>query len=933
MGIKLISNIEQANGQDFYLVDSNDVRGGMYYCDNSDDLNLIPSDRLRNGLLCYIEEDDKYYKFKDNEWKEFSSGSGGDSGGGIVFGYISSRNPETMTVSIGQKLDLQLDFSSPNIGRGTLKVVINDVESLSTSLTQGETITTIDGKLFQKGTNKMVVYVIDRAGALTNSLIFTVRYGGTEIVSTFDAYTSYDYGSSIRYYFTPTALDTSQLLKFYMKIDGTLQEEVSCKSDVRSYFTFPRLEVGKHSCEAWVEDNIGGKSNILTFNLIILDENSLVVASDTSSVTLEEGAQLTLDYKAYMKNNSSFITKVYLDDKLINTGFCGLSTAYYKTTSLKQGAHIVKVEVWDVTETVHDYIIWNINVTESTYEMKEPIKTGATFIGTAKNKTNSDENREIWIGHTQDNTQITANLYNFAFNDESGWMDNKLYITGNSYVEIPIKPLSKNARYGFTLDIEFMTKSIGIEDSEVLSLWDSVNNCGIKITTEEVILRSKSGNACRLYFTENEIVNVIFIIDREEKTAKICLNGVICEAFALSDYVANGVSYLEDFTVNENIYLGGKNKSGYCAIKNLRVYEVALATEELLNNFISNETDKVKQKELVEFQKGDNLPTLTVYCDFSGIGKDDKKPCNITYLSPDVTKYGESFTLTNKTSSIQYQGTSSMQYPIKNYRINLRDKTGDKWKYNPFKDGQPESRFTLKADFMSSGHWQNTGLAKWINDNLYKYNTSDEKSMNPFKWYSIQNGGKLSDTRETINGFPCRLILVNDGESQLNEGQEEPTPGNTKDMGIFNFNNDKDNTGTFGFNTDIFPNCMSFEVVANSDTSAGAFVSYKDISGELEYYQDSFELRYPDADEVGGDYGYLNLNGDENYGLKRLVEFVDKSSDSDFKNNFEQYFLKDYVFRYYILVIVLGMVDNLGKNMMLDTADGQIWFPRFYDMD
>ena len=327
-----------------------------------------------------------------------------------------------------------------------------------------------------------------------------------------------------------------------------------------------------------------------------------------------------------------------------------------------------------------------------------------------------------------------------------------------------------------------------------------------------------------------------------------------------------------------------------------------------------------------------------------------------------------------------------------------------------------------------SGHWQNTGLAKWISDNLYQYNTSDEKSMNPMKWYSIQNGGNLNDTRETINGFPCRLILINDGETPLNEGQNEPTPGNVKDMGIFNFNNDKGNTDTFGLDNSIFPQCASYEVVANSDTSAGAFVPYKhtysiatssknitanlsltnaipfsnlpefpwtitsftrgieffkidgsipstiisvrpgetktveqpgsntimfrigsgdtgaiakfsinnniyeiDRTGadtnilqktteadELAYLQDSFELRYPDDKEVGADYGMLGMDIDNSgtlnseYGLKRVIDWVGNATDEEFVANFEQYFNKEYTFRYYLLVITLGMVDNLG---------------------
>ena len=1076
-------------------------------------------------------------------------------GGTATAPYISTSLPETVMVGSGEDFELDLDFSSPNLGKGTLKVFINDVDSMNLKIDQGMSMTTIPGSLFSKGTNMVVIYVLDRVGMMSNSLTFYVRYGGTEVTSTFDAYTSYDYGATVRYYFTPTALDTSLQLTFYMEIDGVTQAGVRCISDVRSYYTFPtNLSVGNHYCRAWVTDGTT-RSNVLTFNLIILDATSLVVATDTLNPTVEEGTQLVLDYKVYMKNNTSFITKTYVDNNLINTGTCTLETAYYRTTNLTAGTHTIKVEVFDVTETHSDFVTWTVTVTESTYTMLEPTKAGSTFMATAYNKSNVDGNREVWIGSNQDNVDVTASLSNFSFNSENGWIDDALVISGNSWVEIPVQPLANNAQYGFTLDIEFKTKAIGVEDAEVLTLWNETDNCGIKITTEQLILRSKTGNQCDLYFPEDEIVSAIFVIDRDEKTAKIYLNGVMCEAFALSDYEAAGQKFLEDFTVNSNVYLGGYNKNGYCAIKNIRIYEVALATNEILNNFMSNEKDKAAQRALVEFQKGNNLPTLTIYCDFSGLGKDDKKPCNIVYNSPDVNLYGESFTLDGKHSMLQYQGTSSMQYPIKNYRINPRNADG-KVKLDPFNNGVGESRFTLKADFMSSGHWQNTGMAKFVNDCLYNYNPNDEKSMNPAKWWSLQNGGSLKDTRETINGFPCRLILMNDGETALNEGQQEPTPGNTKDMGIFNFNNDKDNVNTLGLDTEIFPNCISYEVTANSDTSAGAFVPYDNtvtsykvdfvnwgggeyksikipvsffnnkitsysggsyiwlinssgtetsmlnpqnnlpmdlsnythirlyyygndnnvINGktivkgnnvgsqdattnaiigtpiadadttELSYLQNSFELRYPDADDVGEDYGYLgmevekityttqttsshtwgqsgiipieqfgliagdivsvysssggrlceynssteltyteikadstvnitiNPNADglkliffstdgyfiindknisrnstgvqgtelvesientisQDYGLKRVIDWVGNCTDEEFVADFEKYFNKQYVLRYYLLVIVCGMVDNLGKNMMLDTWDGQIWYPRFYDMD
>lgn len=941
------------------------------------------------------------------EWLKKNSGSAGGQ-----TPYISTTLSENLMVNTGENLNLMIDFYSPNMGAGTLKVFINDVDSYTGRVAQGETTTLIKGELFTKGSNKVVVYVIDRIGTMSNSLTFYVRYGGLEFESTFDSEMGYDIGSNVRYYFTPSSIDTSLSLTFYIEIDG-VQDSMSCTSDVRSSYTFSNsLEAGRHFCKAWISDGTNN-SPAKEFNLILLNNTNIVIASNTKNLTVEEGYQIVLDYKVYKKNDTTFNTKLYIDNKLISTGTCNLETQYYRNSTLIEGTHTIKIEVSDVLNTVSDYITWTIVVTESLYELLKPSTSGAIFLGTAKNRNNTDSNKEIWQGTDQDGNKIDTLLNNFTFNSENGWINDALVISGDSNVEIPISPLSDNAKYGLTVDIEFMTKSIGVENAEVFSIWDNKKNVGIKITLEELIIKS-TDNEKRLYFSEEENISAIFVIDRDEKTAKIYLNGVMCGGFALGDYVADGVPHLENFTTDAQVVLGGRDTNGYCEIKNLRIYSIALGTNEIMNNYLSNFTNKSEQKTKVKFQKGDDLSTVTVYGDFSGLGKNDKKPCDIVYQSTDITKYGESFRLEGKYSMLQYQGTSSMQYPIKNYRLNPRDEKG-KVKLDPFNNGTKESRFTLKADSASSGHWQNTGLAKWVNDKLYHYNEKDEKSMNPKKWWDLQHGGKLTDTRETINGFPCRLILVNNGDTPLQEGQQEPTPGNTKDMGVFNFNNDKSNTNTLGFDTDNFPFCASFEVASNSDTSAGAFMSYntyvvkamydsnenityiqtmssdffnykniisytdgvvvRDVlpydlngnrlyssypkdkgipaivirfngdirdkeniklndktfrftkvdsityqiedptfysEGELSYIKDSFELRFPDEDDVGADYGFLDMNGDSTKGLKRVIDFVDKSNDTDFIAHFEEYFNKQYTFRYFLLVMALGMVDNLG---------------------
>ena len=927
--------IENESIVELALVDS-----AVVYADLSEEITDI-FDKDKVYIMTDWQPGDVITAARLNKIEEglyYVSKNGGGGGGGATAPYISTTLPETVLVNTGDDLSLDIDFNSPNPGRGTLRVFVNNVDTINTKVIMGQTTTIVPHTGFVRGSNQITVYVIDRVGVISNTLTFYVRYGGLELETDFDPETAYDVGANIRFYFTPTALDTSKPLTMYMEIDGAVQEGVSCTSDTRGFFTFPNtLTAGRYSCRAWISD--GEKTSTpLEFTYVLLDDTALVITSYTKTLTAEEGAQLSFAYKVYKKNTVLFNTEIYVNDGLYATGSCGLEKSYFITDQLPEGTHTVKIVAKTPDGAFSDDVSWSVTITPSTYQMLQPIKTGAVFIASAKNKSNTDEDKNSWIGTNQDNEQIPCIMNNFAYNSENGWGNNELTISGQSHVVVPISPLSNNAKYGFTLDIEFSTKHIGVENAEVLTLWDDTKNCGIKITTDEVIMRSAAGNELRLFFSEDEIISAMFEIDRNEKTAKIFLNGVMCKCMPLNDYVASGVSYLEDFSTDSFVYLGGKDTNGWCKIKNLRIYEVCLSTAESLNNFICNITEKQAQRDKVKFQNGEHLPTLTVYGDFSGLGKNDKKPCDAIFTSTDVTKYGESWKLDGKYSMLQYQGTSSMQYPIKNYRLNPRDANG-KRKLDPFNHGIGETRFTLKADFASSGHWQNTGLAKWINDHLYNYNVNDQKSMNPKKWFDLQNGGKLTDTRETIDGYICRLILVNDGETPLMEGQEEPEPGNTKDMGVFNFNNDKSNVKTLGFDSANFPFCASFEVASNSDTSAGAFMAFDPTkhgvgeAAELAYYKESFELRYPDEDDVGPEFGFLGMNGDTNKGIRRWVNFADKSTDEEFVANFEQYFNKQYTFRYYILVMVLGMVDNLGKNMMLDTWDGEIAYPRFYDMD
>ena len=66
MAITLISNIKQANNGKFWLVDSNDIRGGLYHVDQKAEMDVLPADNLKEGMLCYVAAEERFYQYKKN---------------------------------------------------------------------------------------------------------------------------------------------------------------------------------------------------------------------------------------------------------------------------------------------------------------------------------------------------------------------------------------------------------------------------------------------------------------------------------------------------------------------------------------------------------------------------------------------------------------------------------------------------------------------------------------------------------------------------------------------------------------------------------------------------------------------------------------------------------------------------------------------------
>lgn len=239
-----------------------------------------------------------------------------------------------------------------------------------------------------------------------------------------------------------------------------------------------------------------------------------------------------------------------------------------------------------------------------------------------------------------------------------------------------------------------------------------------------------------------------------------------------------------------------------------------------------------------------------------------------------LIKYQDEKTSFDAYSSIKVQGTSSLAYEKKNYTINLYEDYDLSKKKDVDVGWGNQSKYCLKANWIDKTHSRNVVTAKLASEVQAKYNLFD----------SSPNNG-------LIDGFPVEIYI------------------NDEFLGIYTWNIPKD---AWMFNMD------------EDNKNHIVFVG--------ENWEDTVNFKAPATygpwdTEVG--------RGDKKDLAKfnRLITFVNKSSDKKFKENYNKYLNLDSTINYIILMEFANLIDNAGKNMLIATYDGDIWYPTLYDLD
>lgn len=860
-----------------------------------------------------------------NEMTEkYLNGELSGGGSGAVSPTIETSYPSESVIEEGQRLDIDIYFQTPNLGDGVCYITVNGIEiDYYPTVSQGDNIIKIENKYITKTSNTISIYVKDRVGMTSNKLNFKVISGGISLTTTFDYTVDYVVGQNILFPFYTTT-ELSGTITLEMVIDGIPLDPIECANGYNSLYLNKYITgVGVHAVkmQAFVGDY---HSKILNFNVVISSSTQLILSTDLLEGTkFEYGNPIQMSYRISKLGSEVFTVEFYIDEILIRTSNVQTGNYYWTIsgTQMNIGVHKLDIIAYGAGGDRASVSV-NIEIVQGEFTPIVNVDQGMVIFLDSDGYTNEQQNKEIWVdktgnGHNGEliNFNFTTNGWNptVAEVDDNGnevsVKYNGLVCNNDAYVRIPYKPFLENVINGYTMEIVFTPEHSGNENARVLEYVDHDSPyTGVFIDILEANIKSESETSMGTVDLDYESgeIQIDFVIDRENKRCLMYVNGIVSRYWMLSDSGTKRENFAIDtdyiyinFSGLSNEFCGGTN-----IVRKFIGYERALTHDEIIQNLIANQPDLASMQAMYKWNYETQIPKLYVYGDISNCSTTNPSYVRLRYESPDSSKYGESFDMESSNSPFYLQGTSSLGYTRKNYRFVLIDSNGKEYFHEMYPgNALAESTYTCKCDYVDSSMCSNVCLAKIANDCIYPASFTPAQKAN-------------AKRRVSIYGHAIELINVVDNKQES--------------LGAYMINIDRYATKNLGYDQKEFPNIICYEGEANSDVGASAFYSYNNPAGsgnqfpnEIAYLNEGWRVVYPTINEDAYDFAPI----------KRLVNFVDESSEDDFKDSFEQYFNKEAILRYYLFVMCFGAIDDLSKNLHFCSYDGQIFYVLPYDLD
>lgn len=935
---------------------------------------------------CLSELKDDISDLKDDVKYIYENGPIGDNrppGGGSVLPVVTITSPSVNPVYVTSKetVTIEFSFTSPNRGGGTAQIICaGKVTKMQVSMNETYSVKVGPFKRNASG-YKAVISVVDSQGFGSVPEELLIISGAIDISSTFNRNQEFTMQDDIMFPLMVEA-DTSEALNlecYFRNAPHPTLHNTPVKKGMNDLHVgrLPAMGVSKIRFKVTSEKYASGE---LSYSLIASDSTHLYISSDFEpTFTWKHDIDLNIDYRLSKKGEYKYRTNYYIDD-MTKPAFEGIMSNpspninYWKLgTTLSVGQHVLKIESTTLDGQNTASLTFNVTITSDGFDPHSATPNPIAYFN-ASGKQNSGISKTVWRSEVGN---MICNLYGFNY-ETNGFFDGDLKFEGKSYAVIDYAPFAQGLKdSGFTFEITYKARNTGDNDARVVHCFNENNKQGFYIDTEDATFQTKSGSLAICGYEPDQYITKTFVVDPTYKvTAQNpawetdptqnrwldpAPNGVIKiftnASITAVDYfdTSDGFDFKNLFKYDGKIILGARcndtpngqdlstaDNFGSCEIKSIRIYDRFLTDVEVLDNYISLQ-DEQEQRRLLrinDLRTGDfpyaGIATVDILDDLSSLEEGREIDTMVS-----ITDYHDSKNSINVPAAVSWQGTSSKDYPVKNYTIKMYAGSGGNKiplvTYAPDPKWLPEYRWTLKANYMDSSQANNVGTAKFI------HNFTTGKYGNIYPQQQLN-----SKTRNCVDGIPVRLRI------------------NDENFGVYTFNIDRyahQNYGLstyeqlYGANQEVIganilnhSNAVSYEIAGNNTASSGFNTSnFDNIKNEFKHRFNYREKEGVGAyrvtvDEIGEDGAIttrLSNEGDHSE-LMDLMRWMDTVTDEDFWLHARDHFSIPHLIDYYLICQLLGMVDSLGKNMVLTTfgpakdTHGNlltIWYPSFYDCD
>ena len=824
------------------------------------------------------------YDFEEKEWVQVSGGGGGGDSSIIT---ITPITPITLTTSILAKTIIRFSWVSGSYGNGMIHTYINGTLRSSKAYSQGEVSIDISSFL-NVADDYAVKFIVEDAYGNKRTIIYQVSVIELSISSTFSDEDFYN--STITFDYKVDG-NVDKTIHFVLD-DKDTTKEVSTSGQQEPYY-ISYLSHGVHKFKVYATAKINGvdiKSNELNYNIIFYENENPkpIISTKFQDTTITEGDNLIVNYIVF--NATNLYTpqvKLIVNNETKEYTNIDRKVQQWRISDYIVGTNTIQIEainVIDESSAYTDKVSFTVKVEKGDMNVSAETNNLLLYLNSSIGKTNNDSDRNIWTYNG-----ITTTFNNFNWNT-NGWLLDKnnvtaLKLNGDARAIINYAPFEHDIKTnGITIELEFSTSNVLNYDNEIINIM--ANNIGISVKPTEFIFKSLQKEV-RTGFKEDEHIRIALTIQKQANNRFIqtYINGV------LSGIEVYGDSDSFDQLTETPITIG----SNYCDVNiyKIRIYRVALEPLTILNNYIADmeiltEKQKIYNRNQILNSYGNVfyeyvrkiMPVLTITCDLLPDAEDVENICSLEYENI-LSNNALNFQIPS--AKIKVQGTSSLQYPYKNFDFTLPDDVEPSIQL--YANAIKEKKITLKVDYASSAGVYNAGNAKIVNSLYQEKNPAQEED---------------SRVRNTIYGIPVAVFY----RSSLTDNRTFHCKGSLNTSKLSNALGYQEGDESWSTENSTSPLCL-FD------------------SDDFTTITTDFKARYPKENA-----SYDNL--------KDLISWVYscKNNPDKFKNEVEQHFNLYYLKMYYIYFMVMGGIDSMAKNMYLTyfAKEGK-WYPQFYDMD